>query len=274
MCKDAHIAIFDDSESNPDALNGCNSELVELELNIFGNSLHLYITAENKPAGLSALVPLAQLLNTKITTIIKSALNKEDTITCQANCSHCCKYLVPLTIPEAMWLREEVMQMPKWKRKFVYKSTTLTAKHILELAPKSFLQELIEAQNETGSKSNDISKWYHSMKLACPFLLSNKCTIYNQRPMACREHLVVNSASGFCNPGNTKQPQLLQMPISLVMALAELTSELEQKPVETIILPFVLAWCDENYEYFEHTWPTSELVGRFVEILSGQNEGL
>ncbi len=268
MCKDACIVVFDDSESSPD-VPAHDSELVELELNIFGNSLHLYITAENKPARLSALVLLARLLSTKITTIIKEyVINNGDTITCQAKCSQCCRYLVPLAIPEAMQLSEEVMQMSKWEQRLVYESTTLIAKQILELTPKGFLQELAEAQSKIGSKLNDISKWYYSMNLPCPFLLGNMCTIYNQRPMACREHLVVNSAPDFCKPDNTKQAQFLQTPISIIEALAKLTSELEQKPVETIMLPFVLSWYDRNYEYFEHTWPASELVGRFVEILS------
>lgn len=274
MCKDACIVVFDDSESSSD-VPAHDSELVELELNIFGNSLHLYIAAGNKPARLSTLVHLARLLSTKITTIIKEyVINNGDTITCQAKCSQCCRYLVPLAIPEAMRLNEEVMQMSKWEQRFVCESITLTAKQIFKLTPKGFLQGLAEAQSEMDSKLNDISKWYYSMNLPCPFLLSDMCTIYNQRPMVCREHLVVNSAPDSCKPHNTKQPQLLQKPISIAEALAELTNELEQKPVETIILPFVLAWCDENYEYFEHTWPASELVGRFVEILNSQNREL
>ena len=39
MCKDACIVVFDDSESSSD-VPAHDSELVELELNIFGNSLH------------------------------------------------------------------------------------------------------------------------------------------------------------------------------------------------------------------------------------------
>ena len=275
MCKDACIAVFDDCESSPD-VSVRDSKLVELELNIFGNSLRLYITAENKPVRLSALVPLARLLSTKIATIIKECvISNGDTITCQANCSECCKYLVSLSIPEAMRLSEEVMQLPEWEQSLVYESTTVIARHILELTPKGFLQELAKTQNGIAPKLNGISKWYHSMNLPCPFLLSNMCAIYNQRPMVCREHLVVNSVLDICcKPDNAKQPQVLRAPISIAEALAELTGELEQKPVETIMLPFVLAWCDSNYEYFERTWPASELVERFVEILSRKNREL
>ncbi|MHC4113757.1 MAG: YkgJ family cysteine cluster protein [Planctomycetota bacterium] len=272
MDKDAPIAIFDGSESRPD-VPVHDSELVELKLNILGNSLHFYITAENKPVRLSALVPLARLLSTKIITVIKEyVINNGGTIVCQANCSQCCRYLVSLAIPEVIQLNEEVMQMPKWKHRFVCESTALTARQILELTPKDLWQELAEAQSEIGSKLNSISKWYHSMNLPCPFLLKNMCIIYNQRPIACREHFVVNSAPDFCcKPNSTKQPQLLQMPISIAEALAELTSELEQKPVETIILPFALAWYDKNYGYFKHIWPASQLVRRFINVLTTQN---
>ena len=131
----------------------------------------------------------------------------------------------------------------------------------MKLTPKNF-------------QLKDISKWYHSMNVPCPFLTGNVCAIYNQRPMVCQEHLVVNSAPDCCNPDKTKQPQILKPPVSIAEALAELTSRLEQKPAEAILLPFVFAWCDENYEYFEHTWPASELVSRFIKIISSQNKEL
>jgi hypothetical protein len=61
------------------------------------------------------------------------------------------------------------------------------------------------------------------------------------------------------------------MPISILEALAQLTSELEQTTIEAIILPFAIIWCRENPEYFKHTWPASQLVRRFINILTTKN---
>ena len=96
------------------------------------------------------------------------------------------------------------------------------------------------------------------------------CTIYEQRPLACREHLVIGSASN-CNVNSTEQPELVQMPLSILDALAHLTGELEQTTIDVIILPFAFAWGHDNREYFQHTWPASELVRRFINILTTRN---
>jgi hypothetical protein len=67
------------------------------------------------------------------------------------------------------------------------------------------------------------------------------------------------------------QAQPVQMPISILEALAQLTNELEQTTTEAIILPFAIIWYRENPEYFKHTWPASQLVRRFINILTTQN---
>ena len=94
--------------------------------------------------------------------------------------------------------------------------------------------------------------------------------IYEQRPIACREHLVIGPASG-CVPGSTDQTQVVQMPFSLLEALAQLTSEIEHRSIETIILPFALPWCYSNPEYARHTWPARQLVRHFINILTGED---
>ena len=271
MDKDVPIVVFGESEGTPDIPDNHQMDLVELELDISGKLLHIRIGAENKAAKLSDMVPLARLVSAKIiSTIEEPLINSGDTITCHAKCSHCCRYLIPLTIPEAMQLTEVVTTMAEWERRFVDESTLLTARCLLELTPKQSLEKITNAEIETGFKLKDISDWYGRMNLPCPFLLNNLCTIYEQRPIACREHLAISPAS-HCKVNSTNQPQLLQMPLSVLEALAQLTNELEGTTPEAIILPFALVWCRENPEYLKHSWPASQLLRRFINILTVQN---
>ncbi len=271
MDKDVPIVVFGESGCAPDIADNRQMDLVELELDISGKLLHIRIGAENKAAKLSDMVPLARLLSAKIiSTIEEPLINSGDTITCHANCSHCCRYLIPLTIPEAMQLTEVVTTMAEWERRFVDESTLLTARCLLELTPKQSLEKITNAEIETGFKLKDISDWYSRMNLPCPFLLNNLCTIYEQRPIACREHLAISPAS-HCKVNSTNQPQLLQMPLSVLEALAQLTNEVEGTTPEAIILPFALVWCRENPEYLKHSWPASQLLRRFINILTVQN---
>ena len=130
MYENSCITVFDGSENCPDMPTN-DSELVELKLNMLSNSLRLYIVASNKQVRLSAIIPLARLLNTKIAAIAKEcAVNNGDTITCQEKCAHCCRYMISLAIPEAMRLSEEVMRLSKVKQKVAYESTIFAAKRI------------------------------------------------------------------------------------------------------------------------------------------------
>ena len=273
MDKDAPIVVFSVFEGEGIATldNDRMDLLLEVKLDIFGEFLHICIGAENTPAKLSDLVPLARLLSTKITSITRQHItNNGDTIACNPCCSQCCRYLIPLTIPEAMRLTEEVMAMAQSDSTFVNESILLAARCILELTPKDFIEKFTKTELQMCSKLTDISDWYRQMNLPCPFLLNDLCTIYEQRPIACREHLVIGSAS-ICKADGTNQAQPVQMPISILEALAQLTSELEQTTIEAIILPFAIVWCRKNPEYFKHTWPASQLVRRFINILTTQN---
>lgn len=270
MDKDVPIVVFSVFEGTAIPDNH-HIDLMELKLDISGKLLHIYIGAENKPAKLSDMIPLARLLSAKITSTIKEhIINSGDTIACHAKCSDCCRYLVPLAFPEAMQLTKEVTAMAKWKRRFVNESTLLTARRILELTPKHSLEKITKVEVKAGFNLKNISYWYGRMNLPCPFLLNNLCTIYEQRPIACREHLAIGPASN-CKVNSTNQPQLLQTPISVLEALAQLTGELEGTTPEAIILPFALVWCRENPEYFNHTWSASQLLRRFINILTVQN---
>lgn len=265
MDKDVPIVAFE-SEGTPDIPENHHMDLIELKLDIFGKLLHICIGAENKPVKLSDLIPLARFLSSKIISTTKRHItNNGDTIACRRNCSQCCRYLVPLAIPEAMRLTEEVTAMTQWERKFVDESSLLAARRILELTPKNFLEKLGSSVSETNSK--DVSDWYRRMNLPCPFLVNNLCTIYEQRPIACREQLVIGSASD-CKGEGATPAQPVKMPTSILEALAHLTSELEQTTIHTIMLPFAVFWCRENPEYFKHTWLASQLVRRFVNILT------
>ena len=112
---------------------------------------------------------------------------------------------------------------------------------------------------------NLVSNWYTSLKLRCPFLYDHACSIYGQRPLACREHFVKGSVRA-CR-GQRGVAEVLEMPVQLPNVLGQLASELEGTGVEAVILPLALVWCQENPERAERSWPAEMMVKRFVEIV-------
>lgn len=268
-----HAFLLDDSAVN-EARQNTEIEIYDLQIDILQEPLCVHIGVRNQPMTLADIVPLARLLCTKVVCAVTQSLrNDGDSIACHKGCSACCRYLVPVSIPEAFCLAKEVVAMPDAKRRFMDESSLLSARCILEATPESFLGQGTSADFEGYAKLKDVSRWYSEYGLPCPFLLDNVCTIYEQRPLACREHMVIGEA-GNCEATSVGQPQVVQMPVSVLASLAQLTSEVEHIPIRAIMLPFALAWCYDNSEYTSHAWPAPQLVGQFVNIfLRLQNTG-
>jgi Fe-S-cluster containining protein len=259
--------------SKPSEINnnyGDGVKTICFELDIFGKPVHLGISVAQKQARLSDITPLARTLSTKLAIMALDRLRgKGEFIPCCKGCSSCCNYLIPLSIPEAFRLREEILALPAEQGRAVFQSCLETAKIILDDKPKEF--EITES-TETNSQMqiNQLSKWYASLKLACPFLSDSLCTSYEQRPIACREYIVTGS-SLLCEDECSDESLSVQMPVSVLDCLGQLAAELEQSDIEAVMLPLAMPWVQENLERNERTWPAVTMVECFVEILQALN---
>jgi Fe-S-cluster containining protein len=257
---------------------GYGVKTICFELDIFGRPARFGISIAQKRIRLSDIVPLARTLSTKVALFVLDRLrSKGEFIPCCKGCSACCNYLVPLSVPEAFRLREEILALPARQRRKVVQSCIETAKIILSKKPEEF--EITEsAETNSRIQINKLSKWYASFKLACPFLSDSLCSSYEQRPIACREYIVTGSAQ-FCKNAwlindalkplwrARSESHIVQMPVSVLDCLGHLTAELEQTEIEAVMLPLVLPWVQENLERGERRWPAIQMVECFVEIL-------
>ena len=247
--------------------NGClhGAEIISFELNVAGRMERFHINVTAKQATLADIVPLARKISTKLTASFLEKLREDgQTIACHKGCSACCSYLVPLSVPEVFRLREELLAIPQDKSSRILKSCALVAINILDKGTKKLnTNELTE--NDLA-QANQVSKWYAGLKLACPFLSDGLCMLYEQRPLACREHIATGS-NFFCQPDRRGEPNVVPMPISVLEALGQLTAELENLEIEAIMLPLAFPWAQDNLERSKRTWPAVTMVKRFVEIL-------
>ena len=241
-----------------------DAKVIGLELDILGEVVDIRISAAQRQATLADIVPLARTLSTKLVSAVLDRLRKEQKfVPCRKGCSACCNYLIPLSIPEALHMREEVLVMPPNRRRKILQSCLDAARKILDKIPESFDVHLTtNAPNQVRQFSN----WYAALKLPCPFLSGGLCTIYEQRPTACREHLVTDSAS-LCETERMDEPHVVMMPVRVVEALGQLAGELEGTCVEAVMLPLALPWAQENLQRYQRTWPAAIMAEKFVEIV-------
>ena len=160
-------------------------------------------------------------------------------------------------------MRQEVLDMPADQSRAVVKSCLDAAKTILDGKLESFD---VHSTTNSPNQVRQLGNWYAGLKLPCPFLSGGLCTIYEQRPTACREHFVTGSGLP-CETECMVQSQMVMMPVRVVEALGQLASELEGTCVEAVMLPLALPWAQENLQRHQRTWPAIMMVERFVEIL-------
>jgi len=260
------IAVLGESEKQQDSCGG-GAEIIGLELDILGQTLNFRISVAQPQAKLADIVPLARAICTKITSVVVQEVHRDGgRIPCRKGCAACCRYLVPVSAPEAFRLREEILAIPTYRSRAIQCSCLLAARRILRRKPPElFVSQTTGASLDCSADMNMLSRWYTNLKLDCPFLREGICTIYEQRPLACREYFVNGSAMA-CR-GKRGKAEVVEMPVRIANVLTQLTCELENTSELTVILPLALPWTQENLQRGQRTYPATMMVERFVEIV-------
>jgi len=228
-------------------------DVVEMRLDVACELLPIRIGVREGDAKLADLAPMARALSSRITDIgVRHFENKGETIPCRKGCAACCHYIVVLTAPDAFCLIEQVLTMPQQQRKKVIKS--------FGKANEWFGQQHSGNPLQTG-----VLPWYCELRYPCPFLHENQCTIYENRPIACREWMVTGT-NHQCLNGNKVKRILPSIHIGDV--LKHLAVKLEDKTTEDVIFPTVFEWYSHNIDRSKRTWPAKMMVEQFVEILN------
>jgi len=244
------------------------TEVIGLELDILGKKVNFSIAVSKGQATLADIVPLARTICTKITDIVvESVCSNGDHIPCRKGCATCCShYLVPLSVPEAFRLKEEISDAPRSQRESIWQACLLTTKRILSKRPPKLLLDQTDGPSLVGPVDlKRVSNWYKNLKLPCPFLHKGLCTIYDQRPLACREYFVKGSAEA-CR-GERDVAEVVRMPVQMPNALAQLARDFEGTTLEAVLLPLVFLWYEQDRPRANKTWPAAMMVNRFLEIV-------
>jgi Fe-S-cluster containining protein len=261
MDRPASIFLIDESEPFEDY---CSSgiEIFESTIDIDGEGLPLCIGVVEGPARLLDLVPLAQSISDKLVlTMLNHLASNQQYIPCRKGCCACCSYLVALSLPEVFCIQQDLLKLSAKHRQRVLQSAFISAKKILNL-------EVLKKHNiNQAIGTEQISHWYSELDLSCPFLSGGTCSIYEKRPLACREHMVITSPAS-CKKNGMNDPEIISLPVSVLEALGHLSADLEQTEVEAVILPLALVCKDGNYQQrSQRTWPATVMVKHFIHIL-------
>jgi Fe-S-cluster containining protein len=201
------------------------------------------------PAGLtrlSDLLPIArQLAEAAIATAVGEIEKIGEKISCKKGCGACCRQLVPISEVEARRIRDYVEEMPEPRRTEIL-ARFAQARRRLEEA--GLLEEIAHSDRWTSEGYRPMGMRYFQLGIACPFLEEESCSIYEERPLTCREFLVVTPAENCADPQPGKV-RSLRIPLPMADTLARFDVPASWPKNERWV-PLILAldWADTHPE--------------------------
>ncbi|HJU04268.1 MAG TPA: YkgJ family cysteine cluster protein, partial [Nitrospiraceae bacterium] len=145
-------------------------------------------------------------------------------------------------------LRNMIESLPEERRRSI--QTRLADSHA-RLQQHGLLDRLMDlAESDRPLSDADmepINHEYYALRMACPFLENETCSIYEYRPSACRE-LLVTSAPELCQDLARNPVQPLPVSIRMSTALALLWAELTGTGERLIPLPIALDWANRHMD--------------------------
>lgn len=186
-------------------------------------------------------------------------------ISCTQGCAACCRMLVPLSPPEAFALKEYVSGLP------IDRQTTITER-LEEVRRRLEHRELWQALNAVAESTeplgdealDPINRAYYALRIPCPFLEHESCTIYEQRPSACRE-LLVTSPAELCRDLENNPVVPLPVPMRMGSMLGLLWAGLTNQSPRLIPLPLALEWADRHAAENSPRWRGTELLDQALD---------
>jgi Fe-S-cluster containining protein len=136
------------------------------------------ITVPNAAVPAREIVPALQGL---VNAVVSTA-ESDQAISCRKGCGACCRQLVPISRTEGERLLDLVEAMPKERRKEIRRRFAAAE---AALAPAGF-------GAHAGKSDREQSTAYFALRVPCPFLEEESCSIHEERPLICREYLVTS----------------------------------------------------------------------------------
>jgi Fe-S-cluster containining protein len=214
---------------------------VSVMLRIEDQPLHHTFELPAAPVRPLRLLPVLQRFTDEIVSrVVKASEKRGRAVSCREGCIACCKQLIPVTETEAHHLRDLVEDLPEPRRRTVGRRFTQTLERLAEAG-------LLDAVRDPTSLDDEgleaLGPAYLALGLSCPFLENDRCSIYDDRPLVCREYLVTSDASHCSTP----TPETIQrVPIGELSDALSRVDDTTERSIRWVALPLSSEWANAN----------------------------
>ncbi|MET0516130.1 MAG: YkgJ family cysteine cluster protein [Nitrospiraceae bacterium] len=215
---------------------------------------------------ITAIVPLMRSIGGQMQELEQGrAVDQGQVISCQKGCAACCRMLVPLSAPEAFAFKQFYDRLPAERQRMLRSRIESSQARLHEAGLLAPLNDVAESDSPlTDDTLEPLNRAYYALRIPCPFLEDEQCTIYEERPAACRE-LLVTSPPELCRDLTNPAIQALPVSVRVTTTFGLLWAELTGTAERLIPLPVALDWALRHQEDCHRTWPGNELFDKLLD---------
>ena len=214
-----------------------------LEINLAGEKVQFTVPVPSGPATWDDILPFMRAL-VKVSSDISQEYFTERgrPISCKAGCAMCCRHRVPLAEFEAHRLRRLVDAMPEPRRSKIIARFLSVEERVRDSGDTVVLDYNVPMSPDEMAQRAEV---FFNLMIPCPFLENESCSIYDERPLKCREHLVTSPAENCADP--SRLPVVgLPLPLEVYMATLFLDQDTRGPGVRWVPLDELMSWTDSH----------------------------
>ncbi|MBS0171737.1 MAG: YkgJ family cysteine cluster protein [Nitrospira sp.] len=215
---------------------------------------------------ITAILPLMRSLGEEVQALEHTQVRQTGhTISCHKGCAACCRMLVPISAPEAFALAQSMERLEQAERNRLLAKLDLAQQQLARAGVLNQLSALAESSDPlSDDKIEPVNRAYYALRMPCPFLDNEVCSIYEDRPAACRE-LAVTSPSNDCQDMTSRSIRPVPVAVRISTTLSLLWAELTGTAPRLIPLPLAVDWAKRHQAEQESRWAGTELFEKAIE---------
>jgi Fe-S-cluster containining protein len=216
---------------------------IDATFNFSGGAMQLRMSVPAGPTRPVELLPiLRSLTDSIVSAAVEQATRSGQTVSCCKGCGACCRQIVPLSETEARKIRDLVATLPEPRRAEIL-SRFAAARERLEQA--GLIEILLAPERAEPEQIKTLILEYFRLGIPCPFLEEESCSIHPDRPVPCREYLVVSPAEN-CARLNPETVRPLKMPLEVSTALQRFDADEGKLANHWIPMTLALEWAEAH----------------------------
>jgi Fe-S-cluster containining protein len=243
----------------------------QIKISINGVPLEMQLTVPAKPVKPQRMLPIFQQMSNSFVEMGVNAVKSEGKkISCVKGCGACCSQPVPLAEIEAYNIAQVVENLPEPRRTEIKKRFDEACQHFHEIG---WFQKLDECALLPKEERQKVVMEYFYENVSCPFLEDGACSIYEDRPLVCREYLVTSPAENCSKP----TPETVDLIDFKIKAAATLRHIGDSQNLNAIVnfLPLILAlkWTETHADEFPEKTGERWMADFFQKLTNSQIPG-